>query len=369
MISRLAHSTRKEAGLTLVELLISTTISAFLIAGMLQMMAASRISETLRDQLALVLENGRYTMHMLTDAIRMAGYMGCQDSSEIGFTLTQQGEQFISTGINRLLVSPESRITPLIFGRTSLFDVVIEGVEGNSAGNISLRNWNEQTPLLVAPVVTTNSDVLITQHADYVGAAVTAISDGAITTANTNIKAGELSLVTDCLQADLFKVSAVEPTTLRLSPNDNISTLPQNFAAKERLTSYGFRGNAFFVGYLNDDPQNTPVLYKTNLHSEAGGKEIVAEGIENLQLQYGVLREEGATMDYIDAHQLHLESHPLVSTVTVSLLVRSLQPVRADPVKKIHDLQGTTIETNDRYAHGVFTQTINLRNHRIIQKG
>lgn len=65
---------RDQHGLTLIELLIAALISAFLIAGLLQIVVAARGGFRLQENQAEVQENGRYAVSTLSKIIRQAGY-------------------------------------------------------------------------------------------------------------------------------------------------------------------------------------------------------------------------------------------------------------------------------------------------------
>ncbi len=363
MCRDIKSSRQEQSGLTLVELLISAVIASVMAAAMLQGLAASTHSEFVRDQLAGMQEASRYAFHVIADEVRMAGYMGCMDATSNGLRLVKTPEQS-NADINRYLIRENNNINPLIFERTALFDVLIEGVEGNASGPISLENWAEKTPILIGPKMASASDALIVQRADYEGAVVTATELGQVHTENATIRASDVALVTDCLTTDMFYVAGTENKSLQFNDTDNTSSSLQHFSKTGNLTSYRFQGKVFFIGYVNDDPQGTPALFALDLLDPQGGKEIVAEGIENMQVQYGLHADNGLL--YVSAHELHAQANPYVSTVKITLMIRTLREVANKDTLKSHDLNGTTIQTNDRYARSILSETIKIRNRRLI---
>lgn len=66
-----AHTQR---GLTLVEILVALTISAFLIAGVIQLFVGSKQTYRGHDALSRIQENGRFAIDTMARDIRMAGY-------------------------------------------------------------------------------------------------------------------------------------------------------------------------------------------------------------------------------------------------------------------------------------------------------
>jgi len=69
--SPFAHTQR---GLTLVEILVALMISAFLIAGVIQLFIGSKQTYRGHDALSRIQENGRFALDSMARDIRMAGY-------------------------------------------------------------------------------------------------------------------------------------------------------------------------------------------------------------------------------------------------------------------------------------------------------
>lgn len=119
--------------------------------------------------------------------------------------------------------------------------------------------------------------------------------------------------------------------------------------------------NAF---YLEKDT-NDSLICAGSLDSN---KQVVAEGIENIQILYGVdTGGTGSQQDrFVDATELFAAGNNLLSSVVsiqVAVLVRSLLPVNTKAEIKKFMLLGTEYTSpNDRFRREVFTTTIRLRN-------
>lgn len=72
----------RQHGLSLVELMIAMLISLFLIGGVIQIFASTRITYTTTEGLARLQENARYLFDRLQADLAAAGYMGCGDSND-----------------------------------------------------------------------------------------------------------------------------------------------------------------------------------------------------------------------------------------------------------------------------------------------
>ncbi len=88
----------------------------------------------------------------------------------------------------------------------------------------------------------------------------------------------------------------------------------------------------------------------------------VAEGVENLQVLYGVDNNQDNRVDqYVNADKVSSWNH--VISVQLAVLIRSLRKVKNKAeVKKYKLLDNQIITTNDRYQRAVFTSTVRLRN-------
>ena len=81
----------KQAGFSLVEIMIALLIGLFLMGGILQMFSASQQTYRMQSNLARLQENGRFALDFLARDIRTAGYWGCMTSSTGDISGTEGG--------------------------------------------------------------------------------------------------------------------------------------------------------------------------------------------------------------------------------------------------------------------------------------
>jgi len=96
---------RPQAGLTLLELLVASLVSALLIMGLVQIVTAARNSYRLQDNQAEVQENGRYALTTLGRMIRQTGYVPqpwIEDLEPQG--LTAQTQDQVTSRSDRLAI-------------------------------------------------------------------------------------------------------------------------------------------------------------------------------------------------------------------------------------------------------------------------
>jgi len=150
---------------------------------------------------------------------------------------------------------------------------------------------------------------------------------------------GDDRLTTDC-------TGSVIPNDCRLS---DASTAPP--PAASRLYSY------FKVDVRADD---MPVL--TCAGSLSATEDEIAEGVENLQINYGEDADgDGIADRFVNSNDV--VNWGSIVSVNVAVLVRSLRPVAVTKSLRSYQLlDGVIISTNDKYLRSVFTTTIRLRN-------
>jgi type IV pilus assembly protein PilW len=115
--------------------------------------------------------------------------------------------------------------------------------------------------------------------------------------------------------------------------------------------------NYFSIG---KNAENIPVL---NCAGSRGTDIVeIAEGIENLQILYGVDNDADNQVDqYVNADQV--SSWGSIISVQLALLVRSLDKVKRDKESKTYKLlDNVAITVNDKYQRAVFSTIIRLRN-------
>ena len=77
MTNTLRIPRRAQAGVTLVELMVSLLLGLVITGGVVQIFVANRATYAFNEGLARVQENGRSAIDALNFNVRMAGFYGC----------------------------------------------------------------------------------------------------------------------------------------------------------------------------------------------------------------------------------------------------------------------------------------------------
>jgi len=329
------RTTAPQRGFTLIELMIAMLIGVFLMAGILQIFSSAKQAYRLQENLSRLQENGRFAMDYLTKGVRMAGYMGCSSSVK----------------------STTNMVDPT---KVSVASLALNAISGMN--NVT-NNWN--TKACGTNECIANTDVINFMTAGSCGGKLTGnmTADNAniqIVAPNTcNLDANEVVIISDCSSTDIFAATSVSggtssgKQTVAHANNVNLANkLSKAYSADAEifaphLMSYFIRSGAGGV----------PALWSFDSTDASSTPQELIEGIENMQVLYGVdtgtLTAAGvhdATKPdylpnyYIDASQV--TDWTKVVSVRISLLAASIENNLTDEAQP-YFYNGTTITKAD----------------------
>ncbi|HEL3813795.1 TPA: PilW family protein [Stenotrophomonas maltophilia] len=288
------------AGLSLVELMVALVISLVLMLGVVQVFIASQTASRLSEGASRVQENARFALDFLERDIRMAGHMGCVNDQ--AHVVKNQGDPVSHLGATSGDGSPLD------------FSVSIQGFdapETTPGGSLTLgADWSAPTGLPTAiegliPAPAGGSDVLVLRFFAPEGVPVTAIStdggnalldmDSTRVARLTGVGVGDPTLfgIADCGHADVFAgtLSAARVTAASLDLS--------RYAAQPTGQTMLYRAESM-VYYVGINPETKqPGLRRARADSDGAYSinEELVEGIESLQLMYGLDNTANISLD------------------------------------------------------------------------
>lgn len=301
-----------QQGFTLIEILIAMTIGLILLAGVLQIFTSSKAVYRINEAQSRLQENGRFALQIMAQDIRTAGFWGCQgDNTQVVDNLNPGG-----------IVNP-----------------VLGGISGTEGG-----------PGTPAP-----PDTLTLQGAVGDGQPVNAhnVATATITTnTNNGLAQNDFFLLGDCTRTNLLQVTNTNPDTTGSVVFSTGAGSPGNASGPNIAYSANaalYRTSSVTYAIANGN-SGQPSLFR----SENGTNMELVEGVENLQVVYGVDTDaDGAANIYNDATTVGAANMGNVVSVRVNLTLRSLN----DNVASVLDPVA-----NDRRLRRTFSSTIVLRN-------
>jgi len=230
----------KQAGFTLIEMMISITIGLGILAGLVGVLAANSSNSRSNDRTSELMTNGRYALNSMKQELRQAGFRGytwAEPSTPSALTLTNEC---------------------LEAGATA----------GSFVANIRQGIWgaNNSNPFSSSCI----------PDASYAGDDVLVVRRLAV------IPAATLSANTVYFQSSYERGQIFQGTTAPTFPG---SPAP--------LASFAVQAYAYYISPFTVSETESPLvpaLFRVSLQSDGSmARELVASGIEHMQVQYGRL--------------------------------------------------------------------------------
>jgi type IV pilus assembly protein PilW len=354
----------RQAGLTLVELMVALVLGLLLMAGVLQLFAANKQSFRLTEELSRMQEGARYATNLLERSIRMAGYLGC----------TGRQREFIV--INNKLSSPPAAFSPeagIEGWETSSVNTAYGSyapISDASVSDASTSGWSTggATSPVLDPATNSvaNSDVLRVWHVDGAGV-IADISGSTIEAQTTPAYAGnDVMMLTDCQSVDVVQVCSMSGDDAILNCGANSS--PSDLLNSDGAHAFKLAGWVYYVGKRGGTATNPPSLFRREIsaNATAGNEQELVEGVESLQLLYGedtdTANPDGVADRYVTANNVADWNN--VVSVRVHLLMQS---DRTDIVEgsQTFAFNGANVTTNDGRLRYPFVATISVRNRSL----
>lgn len=246
---------RKQAGVTMVELMVALAVGSFLMIGAVQIYNQSRQAFVVNESIARVQETAQFAMDTIEADLRMASNWG-QNSRP----LAVEGRSIDG------VPNPKSLTAPDVCGDDWPYDLVKTLDGGNNVYTLACA----PPPGISAQP---NSDLITMRRASVVAVPLTP---------------GRLQIQTTRIQGELFDDGIVPAT---FSPDPTLS------ATHNVLVS------SYYVAAPSDDNliPGVPTLRRKTLAMTGGAFGVVdqevAPGVENLQVQFGIDVNEDNTVD------------------------------------------------------------------------
>ena len=332
----------KQAGLSLIELMISITLGLILMAGVVQMFVSSKSVFTTQQSMSRIQETGRLAIEFLSRDIRLAGFYGCFRPN---------------------IADPNRRLqndTLVIASLYGNFGEAIRGYESKADPNLT----NVDRAYLTNADIEADTNILVVRSAAPTPRIINAANtDTTLQVYSTLTKVngcvdglceGDAAVASDCFRARVFEVETLTPvaTNLTIKHPDtddwNVATdLTASYSSGEVLpmntTSY----------FIATGVGGAPSLWQKLNQKDAVE---VLEGVEKVVYKFST--EDNAT--YREAASI--TNWNMVNSVRIFVVARSIENNAVpEPQPYVIDGVTTTPVLPDRYMRQVFTATVGLR--------
>ncbi len=304
-------------GFTLIELIVALGLGLSMVAGVVLVFVQNNRSATQDEELARVLENGRFVMRLLTRELAMSNFWGKFLDIE---TTTNHASAAVGTECG-------DGANPWVLD--------LEGLQFLS--NVTSATVAATFACLPSTDVVLGTDVV----------AVKRVADSE--TADGSITANRLYMRTNSVAAQMFLGGAIGTPPSLTGTESNWAYNPQVFYIRDYSVDTDDGIPTFCRAYLTVDA--TP-----NMENEC-----LVEGVENFQIEFGVDQDADFVADYFTAAPTAEELFDSVSA-RIYLMVRSVNPVPGYSNDKTYTLGSSIIVANDSFFRRVFSSTVVLRN-------
>lgn len=316
------------------ELMVALVLSVLLIAGVLQVYMTSSSNYRAQEAAAVMMENGRTAIELMSRDLRLASYWRCVgwDPANLSNHLpADQRGLFATNGANN---APDTIRTLYALDET-LVTLAVSTELATATPN----------PFPQPPTITPNA---------------LTVSDG------SNFVGNDVIVIGDCGKGDIFPITGVNGNTL----SHNCLACVENYGVGATLMVV--KDTQYFIA---DNDRVQPALFRS---VNGGAAEELIEGVEDMQIFFGEDTDsDGVANRYVTAEVIDAPcadgSNPgcwlRVTSVRISLLLRTTLSADDDnitlgPQTFIYN-EATVEAADDGRLRRIFTTVVALRNHRV----
>jgi type IV pilus assembly protein PilW len=348
--------------MTLVELLIALGLSLLLAIAVVQLFIGNKKTFMLQESTARLQENGRFALAFIGADIRGSGYAGClSDRSQINNTLNNAGSSplwgftQVVQGFDADGENWDPDWTAAAYGDSDRFSSAIKGTDIltlHTVGGVAAKATQEavaegETEELEDKWTGTGNQPIELQS-------------------NPGFRQGDIIFITDCDKGAITQITGPDTVVLEVEhgtgvgdPGNATDALGSVYAKKADVYPevYTVSVTSYFVA---QGASGRPALWR-KVDDEASQE--MVQGVENLQLLYGVADENnwGTVTRYITAGEVETaDAWDRVAAIRIRLLFQSDNDVLEQT--QAYTFDGADVEVTDRRIRRDFTTTIGVRN-------
>ncbi|MEJ7929018.1 PilW family protein [Ramlibacter sp. AN1015] len=328
---------RQQAGLTLIELMVALVVNLMVIGGLLFLLLNQATTRDEMSKATQAMESGRHASRVLRDALQHAGFYG--NYFDVPAPTAAPG-------------ACETAVAAL----TAALRMPVQGFAGASGSPISAcipnANYVSNTDILVVRRADTNAVTIATAAADaggrmYLQATGTAVAVN--TAANATAANFPLLYNTSVLVNAPVELRRLVVQVYFVSPCKDMA-------------------NGSTCAASDDNGRPIPTLKRLELSATGATTNYaivpLAEGIQDLQLDYGLDQDNDGFADTYVALPATLADWSRAVAVRFNMLARNVEPSPGHVDTKTYDLGGAARvgPLNDAFKRHVYSDTVRLVN-------
>lgn len=362
---------RQQQGLSLIEMMIALAISSMVTVGLVQMFSANQDTSRLLRGQATLAESGRFAMEMMGRSIRKAGYRGCNSKRAVEGTINSVPYEFaLANGLQGYDAAgaswaPNFTITqlPTTSGAT---DTNIFSPNGESSTGVDLTSLRQGTDFLTVWFASSTEYSVDTATQPITSGTEAILLNASIADIASDMARYHVVFINDCSTENMIVVTQINNSggqaelehaagvgvggVQNLTPIMGSGSGYQNGAIVTSIVSH-----TFYVGESENVNEFGDTIYSLFRKEGVNAPVELVEGIENLQILYGVDTQGEVLVPSIYLPSSGVSDFRDVVSVRIQVTANSIEDVSSTNVDSISSAA-------DGLSRRTFTQTIRLRN-------
>ncbi len=311
-----AFTTKRQQGITLVELMVSVTVGLVLLSGIISIFVSNKQAYSLQESTNILNENARYALNQVQYHLRMGDHWGGVERDAVE----------VDAPLGALAIATACTQSPAVSG------IGFRGFEGAAASPLDCIPNADYAP---------NTDILIIPYGEperVVSATVAASSDIFVRTAIGRRAMIFQGSALAGLPSDMYDASDPDPTP---------------------ITNYRYHTVIYFIrqcasqdlgaaGVCDGADDTTPTLARLVLDGTNLVQEDIVAGVEQMQITYGILNEA------VNPPQISYNS---ATNITTNNQWSSVDNVQISVIVRGEQFDATFTDTRNFSMYGGFTYT------------
>lgn len=347
--------TSHQAGVTLVELMIALVLGLIIAAGISQIFVSSQKTYRITEEQSRLQESARFSFEFLSRNFREAGYSGCRAVEQLNIQVLANAP--IPSYSENNIVSGSEATSSTLWSPALNSDIENDVIA--ETDTLSIQKGGSCGATLVGNLSSANANIQV------------------LAPNSCNISSGDVLMLTDCEDAHIFRATntpnGTSLQTIAHAASQNTGThfcLNQSGVGTGSCGSgnsklYGadaellvFTSLTYYIG-TGAGGENALFVYD----STSTSKTELVEGVEDMQVQYGVDTDDNDIPDdYQTADAIETANNwNKVISAEVSLLLRT-QKDNLTTANQTFSYNGTTTNATDKRLYHIYTTVITIRN-------
>jgi type IV pilus assembly protein PilW len=348
---------RTSRGFSLIELMVAMLIGLLVLAGVIQVVLNSKRSFLDNQETAFIQDNTRYALDIIAKDFRATGYRGCAaDEPVIVDVIKTDSKKSVADAFGNDLpaVSGTEAGTPESL-KVDKLDTVIPSDESIPLPDaLTLRTVSNENELTLRSQDISTSKLTTWQEMDYPAGTPIMVIDAscqniALLMTDTDLdKKTELTYTKNSCAKGLTSIASFDCSTGNINKIKLLSTGSSLFP---------YVANTYFIG--PSVTEGMPALKRRYIKVNKGelnySTEEIAQGVENMQVTYGVDSDRDGAVDGAFTTATDVKDWKNVIAINIELTLRS--SMRVLPVGKE--------KKEDGFLRKKVASTISLRNRGV----